>query len=376
MKKRYIIVGFLILVLLTVLLFYFNKKSEEGEIKIGVVLSITGKGATYGNWSLTGMQLAVDELNKTATFSSRPIRLIVEDSQSITNKAVSAFNKLIEIDKVSVIVGMVLSDEVLACAPIANNTKTVLFTPGAGSVKIRDAGDYVFRNRESADIQANKLAEYCVNTLGYKSIGIIYSNAANGISYRDSFSEAVKRYGGIVAVKEGFNEGETNFRTQLLNLKKFKINAVYIAGLDSEIGRILKQAREMNYDIQFLASAGAVSEKVIEIAGVSAEGLICSTGSFDTTSTNINVQNFIDNYYKRYNEKPEFVAANSYDAIFMIANIMKTITTGENIKEKLYMVKNFDGVSGNTSFDEYGDVIKPVNLVHLTNNLFIPIRVK
>lgn len=90
---------------------------------------------------------------------NRKIKVIYEDSLSEPQKAVSAFNKLIEIDKVPVVIGHVLSSEVLACAPIANQRKVLILNTSAGTEDLRKAGNYIFRNRESAYPQAFRIAE-------------------------------------------------------------------------------------------------------------------------------------------------------------------------------------------------------------------------
>ena len=317
-----------------------------------MVLSLTGRGATYGKRALNGIQLATDELNKSAAFADQPLKLVVEDSQSTSMGALTSFRKLIDVDHVPVVVGMLLSDEVLTCAPVANETKTVLFTPGAGSSKIRDAGDYVFRNREDASLQAGAIARLAFERFGHKRIAILHSNAANGLSYRDSFKKALETLGGSIAATVAYNEGKTDYRAEVNQLQQAAPEAVYLAGHDTEMGAILKQSRELAFKPQFYASAGAVSKKLLKIAGDGAEGMICATAAFDAGSDDPRVHAFVIAFEERFGEPPDWVAANAYDAIGIVARaIEKGGATSDAIKATLYTTQGFPGVSGNTSFE-------------------------
>lgn len=351
-----------------------TQKKSKNEIKIGVVLSLTGKGATYGINAKRGMQLAIEELNKKPPFNKQNISLLIEDSKSSASSALSAFNKLIDIDHVSVAVGFVLSDEVLTCAPVAEKQKVVLLTTAAGSDKIKDAGDYIFRNRESGSFQSKAIAEFAFINLGIKKYAVLYSNSANGISYKDAFVNTIKNLGGEV-ISIGYNEGETNFSGEIEKLKKNKVSSVYLAGLDVELGQILKQSKELNYSPQFLASAGGISPKLLEIAGISSEGLICGSAPFDTASTDLLTKNFIQSYISHFNQAPDFIAANSYDAIYILASIFSEgKTSADRVKNGLYNIKNYKGVGGNTTFDSDGEVQKPITIVKVYHGKFIHIN--
>ncbi|NTW72508.1 MAG: ABC transporter substrate-binding protein [Eubacteriaceae bacterium] len=352
-----------------------NKKTHpDHNIDIGVVLSLTGKGATYGINAKNGMLLAVEEINKLPPFNKNNIVLIVEDSNSSASVALNAFNKLIEINHVPVAVGFVLSDEVLTCAPVAEKKKTVLFTTAAGSDKIKDAGDYIFRNRESGDVQAKAIGNFAINKLGYKNFAVIYSNSANGMSYKDAFVKCVNDLGGSVVLFP-YNEGNLNYRPIIDKLKKTKVSAVYLAGLDVELGQILKQSKEQNYSPQFLASAGGISTKLLEIAGDASEGLICGSSPFDISTSNQKTKHFIASYYAHYKQNPDFISANSYDAIYILANIYKQGKfTSAQIKNSLYKIKDFDGVGGVTIFDSNGEVTKPISIVRVVSKKYIPYK--
>lgn len=379
MTKRQKIVlgglGVLVLVVAAIAFIIKASSSPSTEYHVGVVLSLTGRGATYGQRALNGMQLAVDELNATVPFRDRPIKLLVEDSQSSAPQALSAFRKLVDIDRIAVALGFVLSDEVLTCAPVANERQVVILSTAAGSDKIKDAGDYIFRNRESASLQAQAIVQACVKRFQLREVAILHSNAANGISYRDSFQGALQQLGGRVPVAVGYNEGKTDYRAEIERLRAQSPRAIYLAGLDHELGLILKQAREVGFAAQFFSSAGAISEKLLEIAGPAAEGLVCGSAPFSVESNDARVKAFAQTFRTRFGEAPDFIAANSYDAIYILALLFRGgKVDSREIKNGLYATRDFPGIGGRTTFDSYGEVTKPIELVVVNNGRFVPLR--
>ncbi len=365
--------GIFALVAVAVFLLLMLRKPRPVDYRVGAVLSLTGRGGTYGHRALNGMRLALEELNATEPFRDRPIRLVVEDSQSSASQALSGFRKLIDFDHVPVAIGFVLSDEVLTCAPVANERKVVILSTAAGSDEIRDAGDYIFRNREGFSLQTDALAHACVERQ-LKEVAILHSNAANGISYRDSFRRALEQLGGSVPLAAGYNEGKTDYRAEIEQLRTAAPRAVFLAGLDQEIGLILKQARDVGFSPQFFASAGAISQKALEIAGEAAEGLICASAPFDAASPDPRLRTFAKAFTARFGDPPDFIAANSYDAIYMLASLFKNdAEDSEQIKAGLYGIKDFPGIGGVTTFDQYGEVAKPITLVVVRGGRFVPL---
>ncbi len=361
--KKYIFLTFLILLVSS------GCNNNPKTHQVGVVLSLSGRGAVYGERSLNGMLIAQEELNKKEYFTKNKINLIIEDSKSSSSDALLAFSKLISYDKVPIVLGMVLSDEVLTCAQTANKNEIVILTPGAGSIEITNAGPYIFRNRESAFIQAKTIAEACLHANNTK-IGLLYSQAANGISYKDAFSRSFIAAGGTVLSEVSFNEGINDFKPEIKKVFDSNPDGIYLAGLDREIGLILKQAYELGYRKQFYASAGAVSPKLIEIAGQAAEGLITVSEAFDPTDEDIAKSGFVNAFKKKYGKDPEWVSANSYEALMIIGQLIESgCQTGEQFKQGLDSIE-YKSFSDKLMFDSNGDVIKKSRLLIVNNQDF------
>lgn len=374
MKKVWIVMGILLVIVVLSTLFVLIQRAERPEgVRIGVILPLTGSLAKYGEWSKTAMEIARDEINTAGGIGGREITLILEDSRSEPREAVSAFRKLVAIHKVPVIVGLIGSSEVLACAPVANETKTVLFSTVGASPKITEAGDYVFRERISGTLEVVEIARLAYDKLGLRHMAVLYINTDYGLSYKDIFVQKFQELGGNVHLTEGFDQGETDFRTQLTKLKEIKqLDGIYLPTHITEGANILKQAKEIGLKTQFLASNAIEGPELIKIAGDAAEGVIYTAPWYDPNSPEAHVRKFDDEFFKRTRMRSEMFGAHAYDTLKITSLVIeKGGYNAESIKNELYHIRNYQGVSGVTTFDNNGDVIKPIAIKKLYKGKFV-----
>jgi branched-chain amino acid transport system substrate-binding protein len=345
-------------------------------IAIGVDLGLTGSLAKYGEWALTAMQIAADEVNRSGGIHGRRIKLLVEDSQSEPKGAVSAFRKLVDVERVPVVVGLIGSSEALACAPLANRTRTVLFSTGAASPEISMAGPFVFRNRVSGELEVRKLAEVARRGLHLSRVAILYINTDYGKSYADLFTKRFTALGGKVLLAESFQQGQTDFRTVLLKIRAApRLDAVYLPTHITEGANILKQARELGLSVQFLASNAIEGPELIKIAGRAADGVIYTAPLYDAGSQSSAVERFDQEFKKRSGMHSEMFGAHAYDAIKILASVMrKADGNAIAVRNGLLRVKNYVGVSGVTTFDANGDVLKPIATKQVKGGRFVFVR--
>lgn len=137
-----------------------KKQPETKELKIGCITILTGEVATYGRETKQGLDLAIDEANKSGILGGKKIKVIYEDDQIDPRIGTQAINKLITIDKVPIIIGAFSSRVTLAIAPIAERNKTVLLSASATADSIKDAGDYIFRIVPANKIQGAAAANF------------------------------------------------------------------------------------------------------------------------------------------------------------------------------------------------------------------------
>lgn len=365
-KIAKIIIGIVIAIIIIVLVVIFSSRKEGEVVKIGVILPLTGGASVYGVSTKEGIDLAMEDLDLN-------IELIYEDSQCNPEKSVSAIKKLIEIDGVKVIIGHICSSAALATAPIAEENKVILFSPGASSPELTNAGDFFFRNRQSILEEVVRTAEI-VRDFNIKKAAVIYVNNDYGVAAKDIFVEQFDDSERDIVAIEAYQQDATDFRAQLTKIKQQEPEAIFLAGLIKESSLIIKQAAELGIKSQFFSTIGIEGKELLEIAGDKAEGIIYTAPYFDVQSKDDVVRKFIEKYKTKYNKEPTYVfAANGYDALKILESVIKKCNINTDcIKNRLYEIKNYPGVSGLTTFDENGDVSKPIMVKTVRNGQFVP----
>lgn len=348
------------------------KKAPE-TIKIGAILPLTGEAAQYGQWAKEGIDLALEEVNNQGGINGRQLEVIYEDDQANPKVGVSAMNKLVNVDKVPVVIGALPSSVTLAIAPIAESSKTVIISPGSSSPEITKAGDYVFRNWPSDIFEGRTMADFVVKNLNLKKVAIFHINNDYGLGVKNVFEDRFEGLGGTVSIVDTFEQGATDFRTPLTKISKTNSEAVYMPGHVKELAHILKQAKELGIKAKFLSTVGLEGEELIKIAGDAAEGVIYTAPAFDPKSADQTVAEYQAAYKAKYGKLSEAFGAHGYDTLkLVVLAIKRGGYSAEGIKNALYNIKNYPGVSGETTFDENGDVAKPAMVKVVKNGQFVP----
>jgi branched-chain amino acid transport system substrate-binding protein len=370
MKRKLVLFCIFLIIALGVVFIVTQTKNVPGTFKIGAILTLSGDAAPYGESAKNAIEMAVNEINNNRLLKNKKLSVVYEDDQLDPKTGVNAFRKLVEINKVSAIIGPLTSSVALAIAPVANEKKIVLLSPSASSPLITNAGDYIFRNVASDEYETKVMAKYATDVLKVKRVGIIYINNDFGVGYKEYFSKYFRQKGGEVPIAETYEQGSSDFRTQLLKMKTNLIDAIYIIGY-KEMGRVLRQAHELGIKSEFLSYSAIEDPDIISQAENAAEGLIYTRQSFDPNDPDNVVNKFSALYRTLYKKDPDAYAALSYDAMkILVKAISEGGSDSEGLKTALYAIKDFPGVTGRTTFDANGDVIKSISIKEIKNGKF------
>jgi len=368
--KKGIIVGIILIVIIVVGYFVLmppQNESEKNVIKFGVIMPLTGPVAEPGTNALRGIEIAVDDFNNN---NRQQIELIVEDSKSNPTDGTSAIHKLIDIDKVKIVIGDIMSSVILATAPIAEKKQVIMISPGGSNPDIREAGDYIFRIYPSDDYDGQVMAEYIFKKLDYVTTAVINVNNDYGIGVRKTFVSKYKELGGTIILNEEYLQGQTDFRNTILKIKNGKPDVIYIIGNPAENGNIVKQLKELNVNIPLTGNLSFENEEFIEIARGAFDSIIFSAPYFNISSDEKFVKEFVQKYQSNNGEKmPDVAASLGYD----VAKILISVLANNNfsipdLKDDLYEVENFEGITGRISFDSKGDVVKDIFIKIIDGN--------
>jgi branched-chain amino acid transport system substrate-binding protein len=362
MKKIWILAAIGALIILAIIFISVNVKREPASIEIGILLPLTGDAAQYGESMKKGIELAIDEVNQSHGIKGKKIILAYEDDRADPALGVSAFRKLVTINKVPAVIGGATSSVTLAVAPVAEKNKIVFLSPASSAPAITNAGDYIFRNCTSDVFDGMVMANYAVQELKLKMFGILYINNDFGLGLGNSFKVQVEKLGGKVVHEEAFEQGVTDFRTQVSKLIASRPEAVFFVAY-KEAGRILRQAKELRFKTKFLSVGIFEDPLVFELAGNAAHGVYYTYRSYDPNSEDIRTKTFVNNFRSKFATDPDLYTVYSYDAAKILAFAMgKSDLSGSGIKDSLYAVKKFPGVTGDITFDSNGDVLLPMGI--------------
>jgi branched-chain amino acid transport system substrate-binding protein len=370
-NTKTVIAVMIIIVVIGLIWFGVNKSKNpiiKEPIKIGVILPLSGNSAEWGTKSKKGIDLAIEEINGTNGINGIKLEVIYEDTSSEATKAVSALKKLINVNNIKVVIGSVNSPETLAMAPIAEEHKIILIAPGSATPKLTTAGDYIFRTRVSSDIESIELSKTIFNQLGIREIAFLARNDDYGQGIIDPVTKSFKSLGGKIVLAEKFSPGESNYRIILTKIKSKSPEALIIAAKPTEVGLIIKNMKELNLKTKILIHSGSKGPEIYDIAKEAADGLMAlSTFNAERPETDA----YIKNYSQKYNEEVEFVSALAYDAVRIIAEMIKKCGLKTDcVKNNLYLTKNYHGASSDLTFDANGDVMQPFTLEILRDGKF------
>lgn len=326
------------------------------SIRIGVAEALTGPASQYGTPILNGFLLAAEEINAAGGINGQPLQLITEDERGKKEEAINVFKKLIFQEKVLLIFGPTLSNSMFAAGPIANAAHVVAFGTSNTATGITDIGPYIFRSSPMESDVVPATLKVVGAHMPLHRVGIIYGNDdAFTRSGYDVFKKTLQQQQIAIADTETYARGDVDFKAQLTKLKAAQVDAIVCPCLAEEGANILIQARALGLSVPFIGGNGFNSPALIQNAQSAAEGTWVGSPWFDGNQTAQN-QHFIRAYRQKFHADPNQFAAQSYDALFMVAQTLKKMTLTAQLEHNRQLLRDalpmvsFTGATGPFSF--------------------------
>ncbi len=326
---------------------------EAPEVyKVGFINHLTGDAAAYGQSMRKGTDLALERINAEGGINGVPVEVIYEDDRLDAATAQTALLKLIESDRVPVILGSGSSTLSLSICPRSNERGVVQISSISTAPTLKDCGPYFFSAMASDVAQGPewvRVAEY----LGVDEAAVMYLNNDYGIGVKDTFVAAFEAAGGRILIAQPFDVGGSDFRTEILRVRETNPEVVFIVDHVAEGSVVLRQADELGMDVQWVTDVSMVAREVIELAGDASEGVMGLRAGSTQTEEYIA---FEEAFVAKYNEKPTIWADFAYDTMMLVARaIERGGYTADGIQQALFEVAaDYVGPSGPKAFDEYG----------------------
>ncbi len=371
-RKAWIAIAFVIVFAIVAVLLVVRPSAPGSRQVVGAVLPLSGDIADYGKRCKAGMDLAAQEINQSGGIDGKELLILYEDSLGRPKDGVSALQKLIGVDDVRFVIGAVSSSVTLAMEPITTRHKIILFSPASSSPKLTGISRYFFRDWPSDVLEATVLAEFVHSEVQLATVAVLLVNNDYGIGLKDEFVRRFTQLGGEVPLVEFYEQGATDFRTQLAKIKARSPQGIYLAGYHREMAFATKQIRELGINCQILGDADYGVQELLEIAGLAAEGAFFSIPEYDPSSDAQAVKVFAKAFQDRYGSAPTIFEANGYDAVKIIAQAIASVGPDpDSVSDFIASLENYRGASGDISFDEKREVVKPISIKKVENGAFV-----
>jgi branched-chain amino acid transport system substrate-binding protein len=324
-------------------------------IVIGSINPLTGTNAVQGLDMKRGEELALEEINAAGGICGRPLKIIWEDTESSPKGGMDAVHKLVEINKVPLIVGAYSSGISLPTGQWTNSKKVIQIAEASTSPKLREIGPYFFNIIGLDEVMGTMLAEFALES-GANTFASITVNNPFGIGIEIWTEKTVKKAGKSWLEAVRYDEKKTDYRAEIERLFAKKPEVVFFTAYGTESKLILKQAYEMGLKPSKGWYADYPTMWSNEVIPVTAEGIL---GLEVGLTGGTRLEKYQAAYKKKYGEKAKQTAfgAYAYDATWVaaLALSMAGSTDTDKIAEALHVVsKVYGGVTGDKSFDQDG----------------------
>ncbi|HNS76249.1 ABC transporter substrate-binding protein [Mesotoga prima] len=362
-----------ILVLASVLLMGFILFAVE-PIVIGVFEPMTGPYAAGGQLTMEGINLAAEQVTEVL---GRPIELVLVDNKSEKVEASNAVSRLIQFNKASVIIGSYGSAVAIPGSEVANAAGVPMIGCSPTNPLVTLGKPYAFRVCFIDPFQGSVMAKFAVNELGAKTAVIIQDIASDysvGLShyFQNSFKALTgdnKSISGVIS----YQTGDQDFTAQLAYAQGKNPDVIFIpAASYGEAALIIKQARELGIESQFLGGDTWEVPEFLQVGGAAVEGSYFSTHFDVSVAPTPKAAEFIEAFKAKYGVEPSAFSALGYDAFMLAVDAIKRAGSAvpEDIKNALSETVAFEGVTGYITIDENGDAIKDAIVRKVENGTF------
>ena len=252
-----------------------GSSASGDEIVVGSNFELTGNHAQYGTNAAKGFKLAVKEINDAGGIDGKKIKVVDADSKSEAAESVNAATKLISDDKVVALVGPAVTANVIAESQVATDNKIPVIAPAATNpdvtVENGTLKEYIFRSCFIDPQQSEVMAEFAAKDLNAKTaVPYLDSSSDYSKSLGKIFKEKFEVAGGQVVMEEAFLAKDQDFKAALTKIQTANADVIFVPAYYEEVGKIVKQARELGITATILGTDGWDDSKVVEIAGADA----------------------------------------------------------------------------------------------------------
>jgi len=352
------------------------------QIRIGSVLSTTGPAAWLGNPEDQTLRMYVDEINAMGGVLGRQIELSIYDDGSDSAKANSFAKRLIQQDKVDVILGAATTGTTMAILPVTEATHVPVVSFGAANVIVDPVRAYVFKIPHS-DTMAARAVIRDMKVRGLSKIALISDTGGFGKSGRVETAKVAKELGLALVVDETFGERDTDMTPLLTRVKQSDADTVFMFSTGQAPAIIARNYKQLDLKMPLYTTHSQASYEFVRIAGPACEGIRLPTPALllaNSLPENDPQKKVTIDYKNRFEAKYKTDVSTfggyAYDGLMLTIDAIKRANSADKdkIRQALEETRGFVGVSGIFSFspsDHNGLDSSAFRMVEIQNGKFV-----
>ena len=324
-------------------------------IKIGSVLSVTGPAGSLGDPELKTMQLYVDEINKKGGVIGRPLQLISYDDGSDASKANGFAKRLIEDDKVDIIVGGTTTGATMSMVPLVEKAQIPFISLAGAVVIIEPVKKWVFKTPHTDRMAAERVLDD-MKKRGITKVALLSETSGFGQSGKKEVEAVLNKYGVTLVANETYGPKDTDVSPQLTKIKNTPgVQAVFVFGLGQGPAIVTKNYKQLGITLPLYQSHGVASGEYLKLAGPAAEGVRLPSPAqsipgklADSDPQKSVVVGYDQAYRTAYKEEASTFGGYAYDGLMLAVDAIKRAgsTDPAKVRDAIEATKGYVGSSG------------------------------
>ncbi|MGB9104296.1 MAG: ABC transporter substrate-binding protein [Terriglobales bacterium] len=352
-----------------------QNKGGGNTVKIGVITSLTGSQAAFGQAHKNGYAIALEELNAKGGINGKKIELDFYDDQSKPDQAVQGVNKLVDQDHVPIILGSYSSESTRAIVPVVTAKQVPLIIPTAVADNIMQTGSqWIFRLCAGSGDYAKSTLDFLKNDGNPKTLAIVYENTNFGQANFNSMNKAAPAAGMNVVDTEAYQTSSPDYKSLLQRVKAKNPEVVYFASYLLDATTLMRQSEQGRFNPKYYTSAGtgfAVADFPTEKGAGKYANYTFSVAQWLPSAKWEGSKEFDEKFFQLTKTHPSFHALEAYIALMVAADAMKkNMTSPTAIRDEVRKTDMPTTPFGSIKFDATGQNAHPTLVTQVQNQQY------
>jgi len=347
----------LLAVITAVLALHITPALASDSIKLGAILSVTGPASNLGAPEARTLEMLVDDINAKGGIIGKKVELLIKDTGSSPEKAVSFAKQLIEEEKVFAIIGPSTSGETMAIKNIAEEGKTILISCAAAEVIVNPLAKYVFKVAPKDSDAVIKIFQQ-MKKMNISKIGVLSSNTGFGRAGKEQIEKLAPEHGIQILISEVYDKSATDLTAEVTKLKAKGIQAIVNWSIEPAQAIVIKNTRQIGMTVPIFQSHGFANIQYAKAAGTAAEGVIFPASRIivadvlpDKNPQKPVIMAYKKAYEAKYHEDVSTFGGHTHDALMILARAIREAGYDpEKVRNSIEHMKNFIGTAGIFNF--------------------------